>query len=287
VSEAAHPYRGAAIALATLHGKAEALAPAFAAIGARLVMAGGVDTDTLGTFSGEVERRLPPLDTAIAKARLGMAATGLPLGLATEGSFGPDPAIGFLPLHREIAVLVDDIRGLVIAERLDSHLVRHDGGLLQPGDTLDEIRLRRYGFPGHALIVRSDPFAPGGTIRKGIRTRAALEAAIAACRQASPDGRAWVETDMRAHMNPTRMQGIARLGERLVTRAGTRCPRCDAPGFGRTGVLPGLPCAGCGTPTAAVLSEIATCSICGFRDVRGRSDGQTEADPAQCDLCNP
>ncbi|MBX3710624.1 MAG: hypothetical protein KF800_01460 [Lysobacter sp.] len=287
MSEAAHPYRGVAIALATLHGKAEALTPAFAAIGARLVMAEGVDTDALGTFSGEIERGLPMLDTAIAKARLGMAATGLPLGLATEGSFGPHPVIGFLPLHRELAVLVDDTRGLVIAEWLDSQQARYGGCLLQTGDILEEAQLQRFGFPEHALIVRSEPFAPGGPVSKGIRDRSALEAAIDTCRRASLLGQAWVETDMRAHMNPTRMQQIALLAERLVSRAGACCPQCRTPGFGKTGILPGLPCADCGTPTAAVLSEVASCSACGFRDVRGRSDGLTEADPAQCDLCNP
>ena len=282
-----HPYAGAVIALATLHGKAEALAPAFAAIGARLVTAEGVDTDALGTFSGEIERELPPLDTAIAKARLGMAATGLPLGLATEGSFGPDPMIGFLPLHREIAVLVDDTRGLVIAESLDSHQVRHGGCPLKVWDALDQTRLDHFGFPDHALIVRSEPFAAGGTIHKGLRERAALDAAIEACRRTSPGGQVWVETDMRAHMNPTRMQRIALLAERLVARAGTGCPQCRAPGFGRTGVQPGLPCADCGAPTAATLSEVASCRACGFHDVRARADGLTEADPAQCDLCNP
>ena len=284
---AGHPYAGATIALATLHGKAEALGPAFPAIGARLLTAEGVDTDALGTFSGEIERRLPALDAAIAKARLGMAAAGLPLGLATEGSFGPDPMIGFLPLHREIAVLVDDTRGLVIAEWLDSHQARHGGCVVNAGDTLDETQLQRFGFPEHALIVRSEPFAPGDTIHKGIRERARLDMAIDACRRASPGGRVWVETDLRAHMNPTRMQRIALLAERLVARAGTCCPQCQAPGFGKTGALPGLPCADCGTPTAAVLSEVFACSACGFRDARDRSDGLNEADPAQCDLCNP
>ncbi|MFD0725546.1 DUF6671 family protein [Lysobacter brunescens] len=287
MTDAGHPYAGTAIALATLHGKAEALAPAFAAIGARVITAEGVDTDALGTFSGEIERRLPALEAAIAKARLGMAATGLPLGLATEGSFGPHPVVGFLPLHREIAVLVDDTRGLVIAEWLDSHQARYGGCLLKAGDTLDEAELRRFGFPEHALIVRSEPFVPGSTIHKGLRDGAALDAAIDACRRASPDGQAWVESDLRAHMNPTRMQRIALLAERLVARAGTCCPQCRSPGFGQTGAQPGLPCGDCGAPTAATLSEVASCSACGFRDVRGRSDGLTEADPAQCDLCNP
>jgi hypothetical protein len=64
-----------------MHGKAAALQPRCPRLQARLVAAEGIDTDALGTFSGEIPRRLSPLDTAVAKARLAMAATGLPPGL--------------------------------------------------------------------------------------------------------------------------------------------------------------------------------------------------------------
>jgi len=281
------PYAGARIALATLHGKAEALAPAFAALGAGLVVAEGVDTDRLGTFSGEIPRALPALETAVAKARLAMAATGLPLGLATEGSFGPDPVLGLLPLHREIAVLVDDGRGLVVHERLDTHETNHAGCTLRAGETLDDARLRRWGFPTHALIVRSEPWTPDLPIFKAIVERDALQTAVARCAGASPTGEVRVDTDMRAHLNPTRMRQIAVLGERLVRRLGTPCPACAAPGFGRTGLVGGLPCLACGTPTARTLAEVHACPGCGHDERRPREDGLLHADPAHCDLCNP
>lgn len=281
------PYAGAQIALATLHGKADALAPAFAALGARLVVAEGVDTDRLGTFSGEIPRTLPALETAVAKARLAMAATGLPLGLATEGSFGPDPVLGLLPLHREIAVLVDDARGLVVHEQLNTHETNHAGHTLRAGEAIDDARLRRWGFPTHALIVRSEPWAPGLPVVKGIVDHDALRDAIAACASASPAGVTRVDTDMRAHLNPTRMRQIAALGERLARRLATPCPACTAPGFGRTDVAPGLPCLACGTPTARTLAEVHACAACGHEERRPREDGLRHADPAHCDLCNP
>ena len=55
----------------------------------RVVVAAEVDTDRLGTFTGEVERPGPPRETALMKARLGQGATGLPCALASEGAFGP------------------------------------------------------------------------------------------------------------------------------------------------------------------------------------------------------
>lgn len=287
MSTPASPYAGARIALATLHGKADALAPAFAALGARLVLAEGVDTDLLGTFSGEIARTQPPLETAIAKARLAMAATGLPLGLATEGSFGSDPVVGLLPLHRETIVLVDDARGMVVHERIDTHETNHGGGWLCDGEGLDVARLSRWGFPSHAVMVRSEPFRPGMRVVKGIVERDALERAVAACIAASPEGRARVDTDMRAHLNPTRMRQIALLGERLAQRLRCLCPQCDAPGFGMARALPGLPCEGCGMPTTRLLAEVHACPACGHSTQRPRSDGLACADPAHCDICNP
>ncbi len=278
------PYAGATIALATLHGKAEALAPAFATLGSSLVVPEGIDTDALGTFSGEIPRLLPALDTAIAKARLAMAATGLPLGVATEGSFGPDPVIGFVPLHREVAVLVDDVRGQVICEWLNSHETNFTSRSVASAAELDDDLLARWGFPTHALIVRGES---GDLVRKGLRDRASVEAAIVECTRTSASGHALVETDMRAHLNPTRMRQIALLGERLVERLRCRCPACAAPGFGRVDIVAGLPCAWCGTRTAAIIAEVHACTVCGERRELPRADGLQRADPAHCDFCNP
>jgi hypothetical protein len=281
---AVHPYAGRRIALATMHGKAEALAPAFAGLGVSLTVPAGIDTDALGTFSGEIPRLQPPLETAIAKARLAMAATGLPLGLATEGSFGPDPLIAFVPLHREVAVLVDDLHGQIVCEWRNSHETNFAGRVVDQASELDDAQLARWGFPAHALIVRGEPDGP---VFKSLRDRSALDAAIIACIETVPTRQARVETDMRAHLNPTRMGQIVLLGESLVERLRCRCPRCRAPGFGRVDVVTGLPCEWCGTPTAAVLGEIHGCAACDERLQLPRSDGLRQSDPAQCDSCNP
>lgn len=41
-----------------------------------------------------------------------MELAGLPLGMASEGSFGPDPYVGMFPWNVEILVLIDDELGL-------------------------------------------------------------------------------------------------------------------------------------------------------------------------------
>jgi hypothetical protein len=103
------PYAGRRIALATMHGKDSAIAPPLRLrVGADLVVPVGLDTDALGTFTGEIERKGTMREVAIAKARLGMVATGLQLGLASEGSYGPHSSVPFMAAGVELLALVDD-----------------------------------------------------------------------------------------------------------------------------------------------------------------------------------
>ena len=283
------PYAGRRIALATMHGKGRALARPFrVGLGAEVVVPPGLDTDRLGTFTGEIPRAGTPREAALRKARLGMAAAGLPLGLASEGSFGPHPELPFVPVARELLLFVDDERGLQVAEGETMMATNYAHARVADLAALAAF-LPRVGFPAHALIVR--PAEPGGaggaSIEKGLTTLPALRDAIARCRAASADGLALVETDMRADRNPTRRRAIRRLAVRLVRRLRARCPACAAPGWGLVGSLPGLPCGWCGTPTDLARGELFGCAACELREERPRPDGLTLADPGDCARCNP
>ncbi|MFM6988363.1 MAG: DUF6671 family protein [Arenimonas sp.] len=276
---------GKDVALATLHGKAEALGPALSPLGFALHVV-AADTDALGTFSGDIERPGPPAEVVVAKARLGMALSGLPLGIATEASFGPDPVVGFMPIHHELLAFVDDARGQVLVLEHATHDTNWQSKSVRAPEEAESLLLAS-GFPAHALLVRPNVMAPGLPARKGIRTRDALAAAIRELAALSPDGRARVDTDMRAHMNPTRLRHIASLGRQLARRLATPCPACDAPGFGRTAALAGLPCSGCGMPTGRLRAERHGCGICGHHVEVARRDGLEVADPGECPSCNP
>jgi hypothetical protein len=276
-----HPYRHRQAALATRHGKLPLIAPAMSEFIGLDVVAIDVDTDTLGTFTGEVERTGTPWETAIAKARLGMAARGLPLGIASEGSFAPYDPAPFVIAETELVVLVDDVLGIVIGESetaFSPPTVRLE---TVPGD-LDLGALDRGGFPEHGLIVRPvDAMSP---IVKGLHDIAELHRAIATCASASPLGLACVESDLRAHHHPFRRDVIARAAGRLARRIAARCPLCAAPGWGITDHETGAPCALCHQPTWTTLADIWGCVGC-HNSVRiERSEW---ADPAQCTLCNP
>ncbi len=283
------PYAGRRVCLTTLHGKERALArPFLHGLGASLVVA-PCDTDQLGTFSGEVERLGDARATCHRKALLGLEASGLSLGLASEASFGPHPVLPLLSVGQELLLFVDLERGLsVLEQRLDlaTTLARRS---LEPGDLDSEsvqAWLTQVRFPSHALMARPADGHPGPCI-KAIRSQAELEGALARCAAASPEGRVWLETDMRAHCNPTRMASIRRLGFRLVRRLGRPCPACGAPGWGLQDTLPGLPCSCCGTATALTAQERWGCAACPHTELQPRRDGLQQADPGHCPWCNP
>lgn len=281
------PYRDRTAALATKHDKQRALALPFRwGAGLSLRVPEALDTDLLGTFAGEIERTGTPGEVVRRKARLGMAAENLPLGLASEGSFGPHPLMPFVPSDFELLVFVDDIKGFSVMEEIVTHETNY---AREECATLHEVVTfaNRVGFPSHGLIVRTVGNADTALIRKGIVTDDQLARAFSEAIGTSPMGRATVETDMRAHLNPTRMRVLRRLGARLVRRLRTICPRCDCPGFGRTGSERGLPCSDCGEPTEMTLHEIHACPRCAERRHQPRADGQTSASPQHCPFCNP
>lgn len=286
--ERRQPYAGERAVLATMHGKDSVITPILLDSSGLIVeTATGVDTNTLGTFTGETPRVGGIRDAAIAKARLGMAASRLQIGIASEGSYGPHPAVPFLAGGVELMVLVDDVRGSIIAEHLIEDAPNYGHATVTCRSELDSF-LRRHRFPEHALIVKPNrPKLQHELIHKGIRDDQALAGAVAACAVASTDGKAFVQTDMRAHMNPARMASIARLARKFGARLASICPACGVPGFGQVDVETGLPCEWCDTPSSLVTHDIFGCTACAFRESRLRRDGRTHADPGDCARCNP
>ncbi len=279
-----HPYVGARFALLTMHGKEDAVAPplreAFA--GSSLAVVEGFDTDTLGTFTRDVARAGSQIEAARRKARLACELGGVELGLGSEGAFVPGP-FGFGVVDLEIVLLVDRARNFEIVGYAQEHAQALHTTLSDAG-ALAEFAARA-DFPRHGLVVRPDD-EDDPRIRKGADTAEALEAAFEAALAESRTGRVFVEHDLRAHRNPTRMKVIGDAMRDLVARAASLCPGCALPGFGRVAIVPGRPCRDCLSPTQVPLADEHGCVSCAHR-VREPRGGPPWADPARCDLCNP
>lgn len=275
-------YSGSKAILTSKHQKLAVIAPAFAQIGLEVIEL-TLDTDQLGTFSGEVERLTSPLETARAKARLGMAETGEKLGIASEGSIGPDPLIPFAISNIEVMVFIDDERGLEISETLRSLDISHGSISASAGQDLTDF-LEKVGFPEQALIVRPD--AEKRSWQKGIDTEAKLIQAVAQAAGASSNSLAHLECDYRAMYSPSRRANIALLAEKLAIRVGTNCPSCKAPGWGKLNFERGLTCSGCGElDPAAPRAELSCCVNCDYTEIKKHL--QESLNPAACQRCNP
>ncbi len=280
-------YQDHAVAFATMHGKEKAVARAFARqLGASIRVPAGIDTDALGTFTGETPRAGTMVEAARAKALLAMQVTGLRCGLGSEGSFGPHPHIPFIPCDTELLLFVDKINEIEICETLVTHRTNYQSCKCHAGEDISDF-VKSIKFPEHAVVVT--PSAPTTKILpvKGINSSADLSEAILNASHASSDRAARIVTDMRAHLNPTRMAVIRALANRLARRLATRCPQCSAPGFGVVDIDRGLPCCWCGEPTQLAIAKVFRCAKCTFeRRVKLNSAPKT-ADPGSCENCNP
>jgi hypothetical protein len=291
-------YAGQVVALATRHGKERVIGRALRwGLGAELLHVRTVDTDALGSFCGTVPRQADALQACIAKAEAALREGGTELAIASEGSFGPHPHLPFLAAGMECMVFLDQRQGLMIREQLLARRTNFAHRLVPSaapsGPEPELVRwLEQVGFPRHALIVRPQCSSAStgespGHVEKGLRRWEDLQLAIQRAASASREGLALVETDMRAHCNPTRMAAIRALAIRLVRRIASRCPSCDSPGWGVVELRSGLPCGVCGLPTGLVLKEVWGCQRCGHRQETERPDGLLSADPGHCQWCNP
>ena len=275
--EAGHPYAGLSAVMATKHDKLPLVAPSLRAEVGLEVRVAQVDTDLLGTFTPEVKRTRTPLGSAIAKARMGMDATGIAIGIASEGSIGLDPEFPLMMSDREVLVLVDDSHGIVIAASVVSFHVVAETGLFGPEDDLTDF-LVRADFPDHKLIVM-----PNAARRlhpmKGVDDIESLRKYIAACCRLSRDSRARVESDLRAHANPTRREVIARAADELANRVARLCPECSAPGWGVSSRKSACRCSRCGAPALRAEARWSCVACPATMVVEG-------AEPAE-DLCGP
>lgn len=276
------PYRGRTFALVTQHGKQRAIAPALhERLEAELIVVDDVDTDQLGTFTRDIERKGTQLEAARRKAMFAIER-GHALGLGSEGAFLPGP-FGIGSHDVELVVLVDAAAGIEVVGRAVEP-GRHTHGVARDLDELAAVA-RRAGFPDHGLVVRPDD-ENDPRIRKGLRTEDELQQAFVAALRDSRGGRVFVENDLRAHHNPTRMAVIARATSDLVERLACPCPACGTPGYGFVRRTPGLPCRWCGAPTNEPLADEYACVRCTHRESRPLG-GDALADPGRCDFCNP
>jgi hypothetical protein len=143
---------------------------------------------------------------------------------------------------------------------------------------------KNVGFPSHGLIIRADGSA-GSVVAKGIVDENTL---INLAKEILSQGNhVWMETDMRALFNPTRMEAIKQATLHLIEKMKSCCPTCRMPGFWITDYKKGLPCSWCHFPTESTLAVIWNCLHCNHSEEVMFPHEKREEDPMFCGVCNP
>ena len=277
-------YTNQRIALLTQHGKQQVIAPVLEpALGCVIEHVTGFDTDQLGTFTRDTPRLGSQIEAARRKARMGMELSGRTAGVASEGSFGVDPFTGMVPWNVELLVWLDaelgiEVVGMAQGTARSGHI--HSGQWHEI-----EAFAQREDFPHHQLVLRPES-QDDSRIQKGIADWTQLRTCFDECRRQAADGTVFVETDLRAFANPTRMRNIEKAARDLLQRLQSYCPDCDKPGYWVAKRLPGLSCSSCGGLTTDWRAEVWICSSCQCRHEKAR-EASSLADPKYCVNCNP
>ncbi len=274
--------------LATMHRKEQVIAPLFLEqLGIKIKVPEQLNTDVFGTFTREIQRSGTQGEAARLKAQTALQITGETIAIASEGSFNLHPLIPYAYSNLEIVLFWDQENSLeIIGQELSLETNYNQKWVSSQEEAL--IFAQKIGFPEHGLIVRLNETASAeGEIFKGITDYNDLTEALSTIFKQSPNRKAFLETDMRAMYNPTRLNVIEKATFNLIQKIQSLCPECSWPGFEVVQRLPGLPCGLCGFPTGLIQSEIYTCKKCGFSQEQFFPKNIKTADPAQCEYCNP
>ena len=238
--------------IATKHQKENVIAPILEReLGVSCFTDEAFDTDTLGTFTGEVERELDPVSTAREKCLRAMKQNNCDLGVASEGSFGPHPTMFFVSADDEFMIFIDTQNNVEVLVRELSTVTNFNGKKINNEKEMFEFA-EQVGFPDHGLILRKSK-EESTDIYKGIADIETLKRVFEDLY--SKYNSVYAETDMRAMYNPTRMTVIGMATEKLVQKIKSTCPNCMMPGFGITDARRGLECSLCGLPTLSIYKR--------------------------------
>ncbi len=279
-----HRYANKTASVLTKHGKELVLQEVLhAQTGIQVQHTDAYDTDLLGTFTLETPRYGSQLDAVRKKALLGMELIGTELGLANEGSFVLDPYAGMLPWNNELVILIDRELDLEITG-FSSSAAQNAHAYVGHWEELEKFAHTAL-FPTHQLVIKpTDEHHPQSI--KGISNFIELKNAFAWAYANSLKGLVYVENDLRAFANPTRMENIRQASIDLANKINSVCPSCKTPGYWIKDILRGLPCNACGMPTNQEISKIWGCLKCDHRDSEGMKTLQF-ANPSLCSHCNP
>jgi hypothetical protein len=275
-------FKNKKVVIATMHEKEKVIGKLFKErFGIETSVPGNFNTDIFGTFTRDVKRSGDQLEAARKKALSALETTGADIAIASEGSFSPHPNFPHSISNLELVLLLDiknniEVRGHA---RTTNTNYAH-----KKVSSLEEVIsfAKETGFPEHGIIVRRSDSSR--KIYKDIQTWEDLEALSKKLFVPFFKKTLFLETDMRAHRNPSRMKVIEQATIDLIKNINTTCSDCGTVGFSKIQFLKGLPCSSCGLETDVPGVFLYQCQNCKKEEERKEGDF---AQPKECAFCNP
>jgi hypothetical protein len=270
------------LVIATKHHKEKVIAPLFETdLGVKCFAPDDFDTDALGTFTGEIERKDSSYETVKKKCLMAMEETDCDLGIASEGSFGNHPVLFMASADEELLIFIDKKNDLEIVVRELSLETNFNTATINSTEELNDFA-KHANFPSHGLILKD---LNNQNLYKGIQSWTELEEKANLLFKVNSSF--IVETDMRALYNPTRMKVIEKAAINLLSKVKSLCPECQTPGFGVVKAISGLPCEWCKSKTKSIYSHLYQCQKCKYELEKKFPNRKETENPMYCDFCNP
>jgi hypothetical protein len=262
------------------HQKEIVIAPILnAKLGMKCVSNATIDTDALGTFTGEIERDKSPYDTVKDKCLLGQDLPGVDFIVANEGSFGAHPFIPFITADEEFICLYDVHENEFIVEKMLFYETNFSTVKITNVAELDDV-LMKLNFPSHGVILRTENLIIKDLFDLDEIRKCVVEMLF-------QQGDCNIDTDMRAMHNPTRMKCIEQLTMKFTNTLASTCNQCGWHGFTIVEHKEGLACSLCNRPTKSTLYHLYKCKKCNFEKKKLFPHNKEVEDPTYCDWCNP
>ena len=275
-------FKNKKVVIATMHEKEKVIGKLFKEhFSVETFVPDNFNTDMFGTFTRDIKRSGNQLEAARKKARHALEKTGADIAIASEGSFPPHPSLPFVTSNLELVLLVDkeskvEVRG---HSRTSNTNYNHK----EVSSTEEAMSFaREIGFPEHGIIVRKNKNSK--KMYKDIRDWQELEDVTKKLLASFFTKTIFLEADMRAHRNPTRMKAIEEATLDLLKNIKNVCPNCGTIGFCKTQFLRGLPCSSCNIETDIPGTFLYECQSCQKKEEK--KEGEF-AKPEDCSFCNP
>ena len=277
-------FKGRKVVIATKHKKEKVLQPLIESeLGVNTFVPSDFDTDVFGTFTLDIKREGTALDALNKKVSTAMDIYDTDIAIASEGSFGPHPEVPFVNSNLELVMLLDKKNKIEI---IGKHFSTNTNFNQKYVDNINEAIefAESVGFPEHGVIVRCDEHAK--EIYKDIENWNDFNNIVSLILEKNPKHNVFLETDMRAHRNPTRMKNIEKAGIDLIKNTKNTCPDCGTPGLQSKEPTDFLPCGLCGLKSEIPCEYCYICQKCDFFENRRITDDSC-IDPGRCQNCNP